>query len=151
MAAGYSTEQVECQEDSGIDGTGSAVYAQAGTDVDPYTENADYELAWGSYPASESYTVYDGNYLNWRATPEEVDLSRLDIVKVATKAAMNSINDANIGIMRFNANDGGPVIKAMTDLDSNRATLEAVVDGIQPDNEHTTFGNHVRSGALLAR
>ena len=134
LAAGYSTEQVECQEDSGIDGSGSADYAQAGTDVDPYTENADFELSWGSYPASESYTVYNGNYLNWRATTEEVDLSRLDVVKVATKAAMNSINNANIGIMRFNSEAGGPVIKAMTDLDSNRDALEAIVDGIEPDN-----------------
>jgi type IV pilus assembly protein PilY1 len=45
---------------------------------------------------------------------------------------MNSINDANIGIMRFNEGDGGPVLKAMTDLDSNRAELEAVVDDIEP-------------------
>ena len=134
LAAGYSTAQVECQEDSGIDGSDSSVYARAGTDVDPYTDNADFELSWGSYPASESYTVYDGNYLNWRATPEEVNLSRLDVVKVATKVAMNSINNANIGIMRFNSDAGGPVIKAMTDLDSNRDALETVIDGIQPDN-----------------
>ena len=134
LAAGYSTEQVECQEDSGINGSGSAVYAQAGTDVDQYTDNADFELAWGSYPASESYTVYDGKYLNWRANPEEVDLSRLEIVKVATKAAMNSINNANIGIMRFNSDSGGPVIKAMTDLDSNRDALDTIINDLQPFN-----------------
>lgn len=133
LAAGYSTEQVECQRDSGTHGSGSAVFARAGTNVDPYTENADDELAWGSYPASESYTVYDGKYLNWRTNPELVELSRLDIVKVATKAAMNSIKNANIGIMRFNSQAGGPVIKAMTDLDSNRDALDAVVDGIEPD------------------
>ncbi len=130
LAPGFTTDLVECEADSGVHGDGSAVYAQAGTDVDPYTPAAGNELAWGSYPASETYTVFDGNYLNWRANPELVNLSRIDIVKAATKIAMNSINDANIGIMRFNSGDGGPVIKAMTDLDSNRAELDAVVDGL---------------------
>jgi type IV pilus assembly protein PilY1 len=150
LGPGYSTEQVECQEDSGVHGTGSDVYAQAATDVGPYTSNADNELAWGSFPASESYTVYDGNYLNWRATPEVAVLSRLDIVKVAVKAAMNSINDANIGIMRFNFQDGGPVIKAMTDLDSNRTALEAVVDSISPSsvNDRTPLSETMYEAAL---
>ena len=133
LAGGYSDAPLECQEDSGMHGSGTAVYARAGTDVDPYTDDADLELAWGSFPASESYSVYDGNYLNWRSTPEDDQLSRLDIVKVATKAAMNSISNANIGIMRFNSNAGGAVIQAMTDLDTNRDELEAVVDGLTAD------------------
>ena len=137
LAQKFNTQIVECQEDSGFDGAssggGGLVYAQAGTDEDPYTANSNAELAWGSFPASESYTVFDGNYLNWRASPEKIELSRLDVVKVATKIAMDSINSSNIGIMRFNDRDGGVVIQGMTDLDSNRAMLASIIDNIQAD------------------
>ena len=137
LRQGFNAEIVECLEDSGFDGAGagagSLVYAQAGTNLPPHTADPSLEISWGSYPASESYTVFEGNYLNWRATTEKVTLSRLDVVKVATKIAMDSINSSNIGIMRFNDFDGGPVIQGMIDLDSNRATLAAVIDGIIPD------------------
>ena len=137
LAQKFTTELVECQADSGFsgdgNGDGSQVYARAGTDVAQYTDNPDLEVAWGSFPASESYTIFDGNYLNWRATPEKITLSRMDVVKVATKIAMDSINSSNIGIMRFNEFDGGPVIQGMIDLDSNRAMLATVIDGITAD------------------
>jgi type IV pilus assembly protein PilY1 len=130
LAPGYTADPVECQADSGFDGDGAAVYAQAGTDLDPYTSVAADEVAWGSFPASESYTVFDGNYLNWRANPEQVDLSRIDIVKAATNIALDSISNSRIGIMRFNPRDGGPVIKAMTDLDTNRDELKVIIDSL---------------------
>ncbi|MDH3276118.1 MAG: PilC/PilY family type IV pilus protein, partial [Gammaproteobacteria bacterium] len=147
LAQSFNTQQVECQDDSGFDGDGSLRYAQAGTDLNPYTDNPEREVAWGSFPASESYTVFDGNYLNWRATPEKILLSRMDIVKTATKIAMDSINSSNIGIMRFNERDGGPVIQGMIDLDSNRAALAAVVDGITA-NGRTPLSETMYEAAL---
>jgi len=137
LAKGANTEIIECKEDSGFDGAvgfgGSLVYAQAGTDLLEFTADPDLELAWGSFPASETYTIFSGNYINWRQNPTMANLSRLDIVKTSAKIAMSSINRSNIGIMRFNNGDGGPVIQGMIDLDSNRAMLDAVVDGITDD------------------
>ncbi len=130
LARNFTREPVECQDDSGFHGSGNLTYAQAGTDLPPFTNNPNKEVAWGSFPASESYTVFDGNYLNWRATPEKIILSRIDMVKAATKIAMESINSSNIGIMRFNDFDGGAVIQGMIDLDSNRTALASVIDGI---------------------
>ncbi len=130
LESGNMTDIVECRADSGVDGSGPDTYAQAGTDIAPYTSDPTKEIAWGSGPASQFYTVYDGNYLNWIANPTLVTMSRIDIVKTATKIAMSSISRSNIGIMRFNGNDGGMVIQSMIDLDSNRAALDAVVDGI---------------------
>ncbi len=134
LEQGYNTEIIECDEDSGFDGAagfaGSLVYAQAGTDLLAFTDDPNLELAWGSFPASESYTIFSGNYINWRENPTTVDLTRLDIVKTSAKIAMSSINSSNIGIMRFNNGDGGPVIQGLTDLDSNRVALDAVVDAI---------------------
>lgn len=124
------TGTVECHADSGIDGNGSLVYAQAGSDMAAYTDDPTREVPWGSFPTSESYTVYDGNYLNWRENPALVPLKRIDIVKKASQIAMDSINSARIGIMRFDADIGGHVIAAMQDLDSNRAGLATVMNGI---------------------
>jgi type IV pilus assembly protein PilY1 len=129
----FNTEQVECEDDSGFHGDGNNFYAQAGTNVAPYTNAASNEIAWGSFPASESYTIYDGNYLNWRATPETILLSRSQIMKTAVKTALSSINSSNVAVMRFNRTDGGPVIMGMTDLDGNRAAIDTVIDSITAD------------------
>ena len=116
LEPGNATDLVDCAEDSEVDALSSVVNEPI--------------VGWGSYPASENYHIYDGNYLNWKANPIPTDLSRLDIVKSSLKTALSSINSSNIGIMRFNERDGGPVIQAMTDLDSNRAAIDSVIDGI---------------------
>ncbi len=133
LEQGAHTDTVECQADSGFDGLSPDHYAQAGTNLNPYTSDASKELAWGSFPASQNYTVFTGNYLNWRANPVTVDISRIDMVKVATKIALDSINSSNIGIMRFNETQGGAVIQGMIDLDSNRTAIESVINGIVAD------------------
>jgi type IV pilus assembly protein PilY1 len=131
LAPGYNTEPVECQADSGIHGDGRAAYLWASNGVDladPFTNDPTSELSWGSAPANLAYIFYDGNYLNWRNSPNTVDLSRIDIVKAVVSAVLNSITGVNVGIMRFNDSDGGPVIKAMSDLDANRASVVSAID-----------------------
>ncbi len=147
LGAGFEQDIVECKEDSGFDGDGALNYAQAGTDLNPYTDDPAKEVSWGSYPASESYVVFSGNYLNWRASPVKVSMRRNDIMKVAAKTAMAAINRSNIGIMRFSGDDGGVVIQAMTDLDGNRALLESVVDSI-PDDGNTPLSETFYEAAL---
>ena len=135
LEAGNSSGLVECQTDSGFDGQvadGNLVYPQAGSGLPEFTDDPALEISWGSFPTSETYTVYDGNYLNWRANPVTVIRTRMEIVKTSAKIALDSINSSNIGIMRFNDNAGGPVIMGMTDLDSNRAAIDGVIDSITP-------------------
>ncbi|NOR67497.1 MAG: PQQ-binding-like beta-propeller repeat protein, partial [Woeseiaceae bacterium] len=131
LAPGYNTEPVECQADSGIHGDGRPAYLWASNGVDladPFTNDPTSELSWGSAPANLAYIFYDGNYLNWKNSPNTVDLSRIDIVKAVVSAVLNSITGVNVGIMRFNNSDGGPVIKAMSDLDANRASVVSAID-----------------------
>ena len=59
-----------------------------------------------------------------------MDLERIVIVKAVIKAVLQSISNVNVGVMRFNSDDGGPVIKAMSDLDTDRAALLASIDGL---------------------
>ncbi len=123
---------VECAEDSGIHGDGRSgqVYAKAGTGGVPFTSNPSNEIDWDSYPTNITYTLYEGNYLNYKANPGEADYKRIDIVKTVLKKVLSAYDQVNLALMRFNNNDGGPVIHAMQDLDASRATLESTLDAI---------------------
>ena len=136
LEPGNSTSIVECQIDSGFhgqDGGGNKPFAQAGANIALFTNDEMLEISWGSFPTSESYTVYDGNYLNWRENPVLINQSRIDIAKIAIKTALSAIDSSNIAIMRFNKTEGGAVILGMTDLNSNRAAIDGVIDAITVD------------------
>ncbi|HEX5788570.1 MAG TPA: PilC/PilY family type IV pilus protein [Woeseiaceae bacterium] len=133
LEPGNPTAIVECRADRGRHGDGDAtlVYAQKGGDPSaPFTAEADAEISWGSWPASQTITVYDGNYLNYLQNPVTVDRSRINIVRDVTKTVLNSVSGINVGLMRFNNDRGGPVILGMTDLDANRATVNAKLDSL---------------------
>lgn len=150
LEPGDSTGIVECQIDSGFhgqDASSTKPFAQAGANIAPFTNDARLEVSWGSYPTSESYTVYDGNYLNWRENPVLINQSRIDIAKIAIKTALSAINSSNIGIMRFNSRDGGAVILGMIALDSNRAVIDGVIDAITA-NGRTPLAETMYEAAL---
>jgi len=150
LAAGYTGEYVECQADSGTHGDGidtSRVYAESGTDKkNLWTADPSKEISWGSAPRNISYTVFSGNYLNWKSLPNNVILSRSAIMKEVTKKVLSSVNQLNVGLMRFNPtgpNDntlpvtergvGGSVILDLTDLDNNRQAVLDAVDSLPAD------------------
>lgn len=133
LEPGNDSDLVECQSDSGIhgDGTAGQLWASNGSDGSVFTNNPARELAWGSAPASVTYSIYDGNYLNWQNSPATVQLEKIEILKSVITAVLNSISDVNVGIMRFNNNgQGGPVIKAISDLDSDRQAILDTIDGL---------------------
>jgi len=153
LAPGYNSAPVECQADSGDHGDGRAAYlwAAAGTDLsDPFTNLEKDELSWGSAPRNLSYTVFDGNYLNWKASPVSVTLSRSVIMKEVTKKVLGSVNNLNVGLMRFNDNAGGPVILGITDLDTNRAAVLSAIDSL-PAGGRTPLSETLYESALYWR
>ena len=128
LEPGNETDFVECGKDAGIDGDGSLVYAQRGGGVAPYTDQFEDRVQWNSWPTSQSVTVYRGNYLNYlESAPVVTDKTRIEVVQDTTTAILNSIEGINVGIMRFNDNEGGAVILDVQDLDANR---DAIVDTI---------------------
>lgn len=138
---------VECLADSGVHGQKNSVdefvkvYARRGTDKpDAFTNKAKDEVSWGSAPANISYSVFDGNYLNWKNQPNNITLSRTAIMKTVAKKVLSSVNDLNVGLMRFNPtgpNDergvGGAVILDLTDLDANRQAVLDAIDTLPAD------------------
>ena len=154
LASGYSGEYVECQADSGTHGDGidsTRLWAKSGNDVnDLWTDDVKKAISWGSAPRNISYTVYSGNYLNWKALPNNVVMSRSDIMKSVATKVLSSVNNLNVGLMRFDGNDGGPVILDITDLDSNR---QSVIDAINllPAGGNTPLSETLYESALFWR
>ena len=133
LAPGYHTEAVECQADSGVHGDGRPTFLWAifGDNMsDPFTDDPFEELGWGSAPRNLGYTFYDGNYLNWKNSPVSTALTRSVIMKEVAKKVLSSVNNLNVGLMRFDGGDGGPVILDITDLDANRQMVIDAVDAI---------------------
>ena len=139
LEPGNSSDEVECQSDSGLHGENdssdpAAVYAASGTGLSyPWTSDPSQEVDWTSSGRSTTYTIYDGNYLNYQNDPATLNRSRSDIMKEVTKRVLNSVNDMNVGLMRFNATEGGTIILAPSDLDTNRAAILGEIDSLPAD------------------
>ncbi len=135
LSAGYNSEPVECEVDAGIHGDGvdlTRVWAKAGSDNDPwYTADTLEALSWNGAPRNQTYTVYDGNWLNWDANPVLVYAERIDIVKQVLTTIFSSVSGIYVGVERFNSSYGGTIIQGLVDLDTNRAVALAAVDALE--------------------
>ena len=153
LAPDLANAPVECQSDYGQHGDGRSGYlwpSSAGGSAAPYTNNPLNALSWGSAPRNLSYTVYDGNYLNWRKSPATTVRSRAAILKEVLKSALNSVDNLNVGLMRFNGGDGGAVIHGVTDLDANRQSINAAIDSL-PTSGVTPLSETLYEAALYWR
>ncbi len=129
------SEYVECELDNGIHGNGTSgsVYAQNNDTSNLWSSDANDAVAWGASPTDQRYTVYQANYVNWyygttTSTP------KIDIVKDVTTNLVSGINGVNVGLMRFNVNNGGTIINAIDDIATNRSTLVSAIAGLAADD-----------------
>jgi type IV pilus assembly protein PilY1 len=123
---------VECEADRGVDGDGSnsLVFASDGT-PQPWQADSTNEPAWAS---ASNVTIFDGNWLNWNTNPPTVERPRLDVVQEVTKQVIDSMDNMNVAIMKFNYEEGGPVTQAMTELDdTTRVDIKNAIDDLEPD------------------
>ena len=152
LKSGTTNRAVECATDSGQHGNGTPgeVYARIGSNVSAFTSNPAQEVDWGSSPTHQIVTVYDGNYMNWYYNPPGTSMSRTAIVKAVTKNVLGSVNDVNVGFMRFHNSEGGPVTHAIKDLDANRAAAIATVDAL-PASGWTPLSETMYEAALYWR
>ena len=77
-------------------------------------------------------------------------MTRNDIVKSVTKNVLGSINDVNVGFMRFNGDDGGMLYRGIKDLDSTRDDAMAMVDAL-PASGYTPLAETMYEAALYWR
>ena len=116
---------VECQSDRGVHGDGgSETWAANGTLGPWHTDNSN-EPAWNT-----QYFLFDGNWLDWNATGGSVTRTRIEIVKQVTKQILDNVDGVNVGLMRFNTEEGGPVIHAMEDIATAREPMKTAIDAL---------------------
>lgn len=125
IAAGHAISHLECEADRGIHGDGgTGTYATNG-ETGPWSSNPASEPGWNAQA-----TVFDGNWLNWRSNPPTVTRSRLQIMQRVIKEVLDGLQDANVGLMQFNFDEGGSVTHAVADIDTARGTMKAAVDAL---------------------
>ncbi len=128
---------IECANDSGVHGDGEDVAKLWAADGDngPWSDNSAAEVAWGTGNTGTQYITYSGNYLNWRASPESIPDTRISVVRDVTRNLLDSSSDINVGLMRFNDNqgvddaaaEGGMVIYDIEPIESAREPMKQVV------------------------
>ena len=121
----------ECSADQGVHGetSGGDPYAVDGANG-PWDIDAASKISYGT-----TYTLYDGNWLNWDSTGGTVTTSRIQVIKDVTKQLLDNVNGVNVGLMRFNRNEyggqsGGPVIHAMADVGQSRESMKDTIDDL---------------------
>ncbi len=137
LAPGYNNHPIECHADFGSHGDGRPTYLwpAAGVNVsDEYVDDETMGLSWGSPPRNIGYTVYDGNYINWKNNPVNVTMTRTEIMQVVTKKVLSSVDNLNVGLMRFNVDQGGAVSVGIKDLAANRQEMLDTIDTYDPDS-----------------
>ncbi|HJP39336.1 MAG TPA: PilC/PilY family type IV pilus protein [Gammaproteobacteria bacterium] len=119
---------LECEGDGGIHGEGAN-----GATVNPdklYPTNGS-SGPWSSAPSmtwNRQYTLFDGNYLNWKNSSGTNLGTRMQIVKDVTKNLLDNLSGINVGLMRFNYSQGGPVLHELAPIDTTRASIKAAID-----------------------
>ena len=131
LRSGRNSDWVECEEDSGIHGNGVSGTDHYATNTGGtlWTADVDEVVNWGSSPTNTLYTFYNGNYLNWYYGTT-VTQRKIDILQDVTVNMLNGISGVNVGLMRFNFNQGGTVIHEMADVATNRTSLVSMVNGL---------------------
>jgi len=153
LAAGVSNQPVECQADAGIDGNGvdtSKLWAQNGNASNLWTSNAANAITWAAADnADRTYVLFSGNYLNWYYDPSNTTTkTRLQVVQEAATTLANSLDNINLGLMRYDnhggfgetAAQGGMVTYPVSDIVTDRSNVISTLssytaDGFTPLSE----------------
>ncbi|HEU4619678.1 MAG TPA: PilC/PilY family type IV pilus protein [Gammaproteobacteria bacterium] len=130
-------QYVECASDSGVngnDGDSSATtrkWAQDDDASNPWSDRSRDVISWRNMSMA---TVYDANYLNWYYGPTGPE-SRSQIMKDVATSLVGSINNVNLGLMRYNSNgEGGHLVHAVEDVSTSRDSLIAAINALPADS-----------------
>jgi type IV pilus assembly protein PilY1 len=150
LRSGVNNEFVECQADLSLspkDGNtpdSNKPYAcnGAAAGCSKWSANAAQAITWASNNTGRTYTLFSGNYLNWFNNPANRTLkSRLQIVQDVASSLANSIDNVNLGVMRYSNNggsgetvaEGGMVVQPISDIGTSRTDIINTINAFQPD------------------
>jgi type IV pilus assembly protein PilY1 len=123
----FGSNEVDCATDQGIHGkTGNP---------EPWAVHGGmYSNGSGNQAKYQgNFTLFHGNWINWfNGGGGKVNKPRLDVVNDVMELNLTLINNVNVGLMRFNRTEGGPVVHAMEDIVTARAPMQAAIDSFTP-------------------
>jgi len=128
ISSSQKDNYVECKTDfgvHGVDGPASNKYAANRADG-PYTSTLTKGVDWNG--TGRGYVLYTGNYLNWTKVAPDVTSTRIEVVKDVTYNVVDSSNNINIGLMRFDSAspyDGGSVRYPVEDVSAARGDFKS--------------------------
>lgn len=126
LKANKHWRDVECLEDAGIHGASLGTYYAADGVNGPFASVPDYQPSWVNH-----YHLFDGNYLNWLTSGSTITKERIEIVQEVTNNLLDNLTGVNVGLMRFNYDDGGPVVYAMENIEDARAGIKTAINNLE--------------------
>lgn len=124
-----SSNVVECKTDSGIHGSDASstdIYAANGDDG-PYSASVNETIVWAGF---EDRLYVSANYHDYLTEAPQVTRVKMDVMKEAATDLLNSFEGVNVGLMRFNFNNGGYVLKHFEDIATGRTDIVNKVNSL---------------------
>ncbi|HQW07780.1 MAG TPA: PilC/PilY family type IV pilus protein [Steroidobacteraceae bacterium] len=127
-----NTGFVDCAPDAGVHG-------QTAASTRKHIRNS--SPGWGSTPSlnwastGNSYRFYTANYLNFKSGTGSTTMTRLQIVRDVALNLANSLQNVNLGLMRYNTDaEGGYVLNAIQDINvaANRSSIISRLNAFTP-------------------
>jgi type IV pilus assembly protein PilY1 len=113
---------VECAADAGIHGDTTASANKYIIDnATGWTSSVTTPSVWAG--GANVLYLFDGNYLNYKTGAATVKIAKIEIAKEAVKAIVDTNNNINICLMRFDGAspyEGGPVLYPCEDVKASR-------------------------------
>ena len=152
------SETLECEADAGVHGADPAAtrrWARNGDERNRWTATESESVSWAG---ADVYTVYSANYLNWYNAPDSAaEITRLDVVKSVGASIAYSVDNLNLGLMRFSAgaktddfSEGGMVMHQVANLSTSRESIVERLYGFTPDGFTPLSETLYEAGQYLA-
>jgi type IV pilus assembly protein PilY1 len=117
----------------------------------PYTSNAAQAIVWGQGNATQTYTFFSGNFMNYWYGARTVSRTRLQIVQDVLNQTLDGLANVNVGLMRYDTGaEGGMVIQPVSDISTSLAAMQAQVNSLSPSG-NTPLSETLYEAALYFR
>jgi type IV pilus assembly protein PilY1 len=136
-------EILECEEDEANHGqtdatnpytvvTGGIITSSVGSYYTASATNSGYGNSAGStvdWSQMSTRKFVTANYHDFIQAHSTSD-TRTNVMKTAAKSLVDNFSDMNIGLMRFDGNDGGYVVHHFSDIDTDGANIKTKIDAL---------------------
>ena len=97
-----------------------------GVPASPYSATPGSTIDWSLMQTNTFVTANYHDFIQAHSTSD----TRTNVMKNAAKSLVDNFSDMNIGLMRFDGNDGGYVVHHFSDIDTDGANIKTKIDAL---------------------